>query len=155
MCEWKFKHREPLWESELRKPEWHESSPGGGVWESRGVCSEASNTSTENEWGKRESQKRTGPLFLSVCILKGWCLLFLSMEVMIRFFSALHYCVVCWFSYVKPSLGSWVKSQLVIVLILSLCWTEFMNVLLKNFASLFLKAVGLQLLWCPYLTFIG
>ena len=56
------------------------------------------------------------------------------------FFNVVHH---NWFVYIESSLWPWDDSNLVRCMIFFMCyWTEFANILLRHFASIFIKDIG-------------
>lgn len=90
------------------------------------------------------------------CPLSGWRrpLLFLVSWVFLSW-KAVRFCqmpfphllkcyYIHWFSDVQPTLGSWDRSHCITVYILFICcWAQFPRMLLRVFASVFTKGIGL------------
>ena len=70
-----------------------------------------------------------------------------SIEIIMWFLSSFIFFNVVhhnnWFVYIEPSLWPWDDSSLVRCMIFFMCyWTEFANILLRHFASIFIKDIG-------------
>jgi hypothetical protein len=51
---------------------------------------------------------------------------------------------ICWFTSVEPSLCPWSETYLIMVMIFLICsWIQFASILLRIFASIFIKVVCL------------